>query len=61
MKSGIGQPGARLIFLRKREEPTSQGKRLVCTHTDPLLGLRVESFYETFDGLAVVRRYPGQQ
>jgi alpha-galactosidase len=57
MKSGVGQPGARLVFLEKREEPTSRGKHLGCTHTDPLLRLRVESFYETFNGLAVVRRY----
>lgn len=57
MKSGVGQPGARLKFLEEREETTSQGKRLVCTHTDSLLRLRVESFYESFNGLAVVRRY----
>ena len=57
MKSGVGQPGARLLFAGKREEPTRGGKRLVCSHTDASLGLRVESVYEAFDGLPVVRRY----
>jgi alpha-galactosidase len=57
MKSGVGQPGARLLFAGKREETTRGGKRLVCAHTEPNLGLRVESIYEAFDGLPVVRRY----
>jgi alpha-galactosidase len=56
MKSGMGQPGARLLFAGKREEATPRGKRLVFVHTDPKLGLRVESIYEAFDGLSVVRR-----
>ncbi len=33
MKSGMGQPGARLLFAGKREESARAGKRLVCTHT----------------------------
>jgi len=57
MKSGMGQPGARLIFAGTREESTPLGKRLVCTHTDPVLRLDVESFYESFAGVPVVRRY----
>lgn len=57
MKSGMGQPGARLLFAAKREESTREGKRLVCVHSDPILKLRVESIYEAFDGLPVVRRY----
>jgi alpha-galactosidase len=57
MKSGTGQPGVRLLFAGKREGSTPGGKRLVCTHTDSNLKLRVESFYEAFDGLPVVRRY----
>ena len=57
MKSGMGQPGARLIFVGTREESTPSGKRLVCTHTDPVLRLDVESFYESFAGVPVVRRY----
>ncbi len=57
MKSGTGQPGARLLFAGKREESTSAGKRLVCLHTDANLNLRVESVYESFDGVSVVRRH----
>jgi len=57
MKSGVGQPGARLIFGGHRDESTGRGKRLVCMHTDPLLKLSVESVYESFEGVPVVRRY----
>jgi alpha-galactosidase len=57
MKSGVGQPGARLLFAGRREESTREGKRLVCIHTDPVLKLAVESVYEAFDGIPVVRRY----
>lgn len=57
MKSATGQPGVRLLFAGKREESTPGGKRLVFTHTDPVLQLRVESVYEAFDGVPVVRRY----
>ena len=57
MKSGMGQPGVRLLFAGHKEEATPKGKRLVCTHTDPNLKLRVESIYEAFDGISVVRRY----
>jgi len=57
MKSGVGQPGSRLLFAGKREESTPGGKRLVCTHTDPVLKLTAESVYQAFDGVPVVRRY----
>ena len=57
MKSGMGQPGARLLFAGHREESTPRGRRLVLTHTDPALRLRVESIYEAFDGIPVIRRY----
>ena len=57
MKSGVGQPGARLLFAGKREEAAPGGKRLVCMHADPVLKLSVESVYEAFDGIPVVRRY----
>ena len=53
----MGQPGARLLFAGRREESTRAGKRLVCMHTDPVLKLSVESVYEAFDGVPVVRRY----
>ncbi len=57
MKSGTGQPGARLLFAGYREEPTAAGKQLICTHTDSLLNLQVNSVYEGFDGVPVVRRH----
>jgi alpha-galactosidase len=57
MKSGVGEPGSRLLFAGRREEATQRGKRLVCMHTDPILKLSVESVYEAFDGIPVVRRY----
>ena len=57
MKSGVGQPGARLLFAGRREEATRLGKRLVCMHTDPILKLSLESVYEAFHGIPVVRRY----
>ena len=57
MKSGMGQPGLRLLFAGRHEESTAQGKRLICVHTDSNLGLRVESVYEAFDGIPAVRRY----
>lgn len=57
MKSGVGQPGARLHFAGRHLESTPGGQRLVCFHTDPVLKLAVESVYEAFDGLPVVRRY----
>jgi len=56
MKSGMGQPGARLSFAGYREESTGAGKRLICTHTDSLLNLQVNSVYEGFDDVPVVRR-----
>jgi len=57
MKSGMGQPGSRLLFAGRREEVTRTGKRLVCMHNDPDLKLSVESVYEAFGGVPVVRRY----
>jgi len=57
MKSGMGAPGSRLLFAGWREESTQRGKRLICIHTDPILKLSVESVYEAFDGVPVIRRY----
>ena len=57
MKSGMGQPGMRLLFAGKREKSARGGKRLVCVHTDANLRLRVESVYESFDGLPILRRF----
>ena len=57
MKSGMGQPGARMLFTGHREEASEGRRRLICTHTDPLLHLNVESVYQAFDGVPVVRRH----
>jgi alpha-galactosidase len=57
MKQGIGQPGGRLTFVDKKEERTGKGRRLILTHTDPITKLQVESFYDAFDGVPVVRRW----
>ena len=59
MKQGVGQPGARLAFVAKKEETAGKGRRLTLTHSDPVTKLRVESFYEAFDGVPVVRRWTG--
>lgn len=57
MKQGIGQPGERLIFTGRREEATSHGRRLILSQADPILGIVVDSFYESFDGVPVLRRW----
>ena len=57
MKLGAGMPGARLLFLGKREEATAKGRRLILSHADPALGLHVDSFYDSFNGVPVVRRW----
>ena len=43
MKQGVGQPGARLVFIDKKEEQSGKGRRLAVTHSDPVTKLRVES------------------
>ncbi len=57
MKQGVGRPGDRLIFKGRREESTGKGRRLVLSHVDPVLGIKVDSFYDSFDGVPVVRRW----
>ena len=57
MKQGVGQPGARLVFVDRREESTSDGPRLILIHSDPVTKIRVESFYQAFEGVPVVRRW----
>jgi alpha-galactosidase len=51
-----GTPGIRMRFVGRDEAATAAGRRLVLTHEDAPLGLRVESIYESLDGIAVVRR-----
>ena len=57
MKLTGGAPGTRLVFAGKQETPTPGGSRLVLTHTDPVLGLEVESVYESYRDVPVVRRF----
>jgi alpha-galactosidase len=56
LKATGGTPGIRLEFLGKEEISTPAGKRFIIYHSDPVLGLKVESIYETFGDLPVVRR-----
>lgn len=57
MKFTAGMPGLRLVFQKRTETTTPNGKRLALSHIDPVLKLQVESFYDAYDGLPVVRRY----
>lgn len=56
-KLTAGSPGIRMVFGRKDEQEGPRGKRLVLTHEDAALGLRVESVYETVGEIPVVRRW----
>jgi alpha-galactosidase len=51
-----GTPGSRLVYTGKSEVSTALGKRFTIHQSDPVLGLEVESIYETFANLPVVRR-----
>lgn len=57
LKSGVGQPGARLRFVEKHEEATGSGRRLRCLHADSTLAIAVESIYESWDNAPMVRRF----
>jgi alpha-galactosidase len=56
LKLTIGSPGSRLVFLGTRETATPTGKRFTIYQADPALNLRVESIYESFTNIPVVRR-----
>jgi alpha-galactosidase len=56
MKFTGGMPGGRVLFSSKEESSTPTGKRMVLTHVDPVLALKVESIYESFDNIPVLRR-----
>ena len=56
MKSAMGMPGVRLQFSRKEVRSTSSGRRLSLVHTDEKLSLHVESTYEAFQNVPMVRR-----
>ena len=55
-KSSGGSPGIRMVFLGKNEVPTARGKRLTLTHQDSVLHLRVQSIYESLNGIPMIRR-----
>lgn len=57
MKLSGGSPGMRLQFVAKDERHSARGKTLILRHTDRVLHLDVQSHYEAFDGLPVVRRH----
>jgi alpha-galactosidase len=57
MKQTAGSPGQRLKFVAKNELRSDQGNTLTLRHTDADLHLDLESHYEAFDGLPVVRRH----
>ena len=51
------RPGAMLRLEGRREEAISGGKRHILTLTLPDGSLKVESYYEFYDGASTVRRY----
>jgi alpha-galactosidase len=51
-----GSPGDRLEYRGSREVSTLAGKRFTIYHSDPQLGLEVESVYESFTDVPAVRR-----
>ena len=57
MKLSGGSPGLRLQFVAKDEQRNDKGKTLTLRHTDRDLNLDIQSHYEAFDGLPVVRRH----
>lgn len=57
MKQSAGSPGQRLKFVGKEEQRSDRGKTMVLRHTDADLHLDLESHYEAFEGLSVVRRH----
>ncbi len=57
MKSAMGMPGIRLQFAGKHEESTPKCQRMILTHRDPELSLRVDSVYEAITNAPMVRRY----
>ena len=57
MKQSGGSPGPWLQYVAKNELRTDGGKTLVLRYADANLHLDVQSHYEAFDGLPVVRRH----
>jgi alpha-galactosidase len=57
MKFTGGMPGGRMVYSGRDESDTAAGKRMVLTQIDPSLGLKVESVYESFTQVPVIRRF----
>ncbi len=57
MKFTGGMPGGRMLFSGKQESETAAGRRMVLTHVDPSLRLKIESIYESFHDVPVLRRF----
>lgn len=55
-KLTAGSPGTRMIFAGRREFATEKGTRIVLAHQDQPTGLQVQSIYETFGDIPVMRR-----
>jgi alpha-galactosidase len=56
LKATGGTPGIRLEYLGRKEVSIPLGTRFTIYQSDPVLNLRVESIYETFGNLLLVRR-----
>jgi alpha-galactosidase len=52
-----GNPGMRLLFIGKSEIKTRTGKIITIVQKDSVTNLKVESFYEFYNQIPVVRRY----
>lgn len=57
MKQSAGSPGQRLKFVAKDERQSDRANTLVLRHADADLHLDLESHYEAYEGLSVVRRH----
>ena len=57
MKFTGGMPGGRMIFSGTQESETTTERRMVLTQFDPDLALKVESVYESFQNVPVLRRF----
>ncbi|MDD7740869.1 MAG: glycoside hydrolase family 36 protein [Fusicatenibacter sp.] len=53
----VTAPGYLLKYAGIREERTGEGDRLVITQKDEITGARVESTWQFYDGLPIVRMY----
>lgn len=56
-KQTAGLPGGRLLYRNFIEHIHSNGKEMVIHHFDSILGLEIESHYQSFQEVAVVRRW----